>query len=220
MFELRNSPQRTRTYNDHSGFTMRLTVLTSLTAVTFALSACASIQKSSIQEIEVITPGVQGAYCELTTPKNNYIVVTPGKTSVNRSQETMTVTCSKKPHFPEVSVKIVPRFLEVTEDNILNLGIGALYDYANGAVNGYPKRVVVDLTGHNAHDYGEPARMEFRPSPALTNHHDDEKLIKAHDDHGRMHDMKMETAPSAPISLKAGGAPEKHVPTLITRPAH
>lgn len=103
-----------------------------------ALAGCATITKGVTQNIAINTPGAPGATCQLSSSAiGNRTVVTPAVITVDKSQESIAVRCTKACF--QDGVGIVGSEMEVmTAGNILVGGvIGLGVDAASGAMNKY-----------------------------------------------------------------------------------
>lgn len=110
-----------------------------------SLGGCASVTSGTSQDISVVTPGVTGAQCSLTSPDGNYNVTTPGTLTVSKSKHDISVNCAKQGYHDGVAV-IPSNFEGMTLGNILIGGIvGVGIDAASGAMNEYPNAVQVHM---------------------------------------------------------------------------
>ena len=114
----------------------------------FALStgACATIVDGTSQEITVSTVPT-GAACDLKREGATLaaIPVIPGTITVSKSQNSITVTCTKEEHL-DASEILSATFGGTTIGNILLGGvIGVLIDASSGANNKYPSSVSLAL---------------------------------------------------------------------------
>jgi hypothetical protein len=111
-----------------------------------ALSGCASMIDKSIQIVQVETPGVVGADCELETSKNRYRVITPETVQLERSTETLHVLCKKARYYPaslDVESSVHPAHTLI---NVFNGMIpGTAYDFATRSVYDYPHTISVPM---------------------------------------------------------------------------
>jgi hypothetical protein len=124
---------------------MRLVVLALLGA--FALAACASITKGTTQIVAVNTPGVAGVTCTLTSPAiGSQVVVTPGTVMLEKSKESVAVSCKKECYVDGGGV-IASNMEAMTAGNIILGGvIGLGVDAASGAMNKYTPEIQVVMT--------------------------------------------------------------------------
>ena len=109
-----------------------------------SLTACSTITGSgSNQSISVQTYAangneVDGVKCDMTNDEGTWFVVTPGSTSVHRSNKDLQVAC-KKTGLDVGSASVVSRTKGNMFGNILlGGGIGAVIDHNNGTAYEYP----------------------------------------------------------------------------------
>jgi hypothetical protein len=121
---------------------MRTALLVLLGA--FALAACATITRGTTQTVAVNTPGVPGATCTLTsTAIGSLLVVTPGTISLEKSQESVAVRCTKECYMEGGGV-IASNMEAMTAGNIILGGVVGLgVDAASGAMNKYTPEIQV-----------------------------------------------------------------------------
>lgn len=110
------------------------------------LAGCGTMIDKPYQEVTVVTPDVEGADCILSTETQEYRIITPGSTMVERSPRKMTVTCEKA-HYFDATVKVDSRLhMGWGALNVLNGVVpGAAYDTASGAIYAYPDEIVLDM---------------------------------------------------------------------------
>lgn len=123
---------------------MRIVVIALLA---IALAACATIVKGTTQVVAVNTPGVPGATCTLTSSAiGSRVIVTPGTTSLEKSQESVSVRCTKECYVDGAGV-ITSNMEGMTAGNIILGGvIGLGIDAASGAMNKYTPEIQVVMT--------------------------------------------------------------------------
>lgn len=125
---------------------MRAAILSaSMALALLLLPSCATIVKGTTQTIAINTPGVAGARCQLRSGAVGSIeVVTPATLTVEKSQESITVRCSKECY--QDGAGVVTSFTEgMAAGNVIAGGvIGLGVDAATGAMNKYaPETVIV-----------------------------------------------------------------------------
>ena len=111
------------------------------------LSACSTITSGTTQPFKVLTPGAEGAKCELVDSKEGRWIIssTPETREITKGDGPLTVTCSKS-GFKTASVDVAEGFAGATLGNvILGGGIGLVVDAASGAAQEYPDEVTVWL---------------------------------------------------------------------------
>ena len=110
-----------------------------------ALPSCATIVKGASQTIAINTAGVPGAKCQLRSGAIGSVeVVTPATLTLEKSQESITVHCTKQCF--QDGAGVVTSFSEgVAAGNIIAGGvIGLGIDAATGAMNKYaPETIIV-----------------------------------------------------------------------------
>ena len=107
---------------------------------------CASVIKGSTQSIAISTPPTTGATCELSSGQGNWMVVSPGVATVDKSKEDIQARCTK-PGWGDAVATIPSNFEGWTVGNILLGGvIGLGVDAATGAINDYPHTFQIPMT--------------------------------------------------------------------------
>lgn len=111
-----------------------------------AVAGCATITKGTTQTISINTPGAAGASCTLTASGSNKVVITPAVLTVEKSQQSIAVRCTKECF--QDGAAVVASFTEgMTAGNILLGGvIGLGVDAASGAMNHYADETLVVMT--------------------------------------------------------------------------
>jgi hypothetical protein len=109
-----------------------------LLALVIAFGGCATITRGVTQNIAINTPGAPGATCQLTSGAiGNRTVVTPAVLTVDKSQESIVVRCSKE-CFQDGAGVIVSNIEGMTAGNIILGGVVGLgVDAVSGAMNKY-----------------------------------------------------------------------------------
>lgn len=102
------------------------------------LCACATLVKGTTQQIALNTPGVPGASCTLVSSAiGTKIVTTPATLVLDKSQDSIAVTCKKECYQDGVAI-IASNTEAMTAGNIIAGGvIGLGVDAASGAMNKY-----------------------------------------------------------------------------------
>jgi hypothetical protein len=119
-----------------------------LCAVLFA--GCSTITTGTTQPVSVVTPGADGATCELTSPEVGTVtVVTPAQAVLPKSQHSVRVFCRKE-CYTEGQGIINSTFEEMTAGNLLVGGVvGVAVDASSGAMNRYDNRVEIAMNRVN-----------------------------------------------------------------------
>jgi hypothetical protein len=111
------------------------------------LPSCATIVKGTTQTIAINSPGVAGARCQLRSGAIGTVdVVTPATVTLEKSQENITVHCTKECF--QDGAGIVTSFTEgLAAGNIIAGGvIGLGIDAASGAMNKYAPETIIVMT--------------------------------------------------------------------------
>ena len=111
------------------------------------LPSCATIVKGTMQTIAINTPGAAGARCQLRSGAIGTVdVVTPATVTLEKSQENITVRCTKECF--QDGAGIVTSFTEgLAAGNIIAGGvIGLGIDAASGAMNKYAPETIIVMT--------------------------------------------------------------------------
>lgn len=150
-------------------------------ALLLLLTGCSYAFDESTQEIEIVTPGENGAVCYMYVDGLRYRVHPPTKTIITKSREDLIIDCLA-PGNRRNKVVIEAGYAEHAKQNVLNGGIGAVWDAASGALYQYPTIIPVDFTNtpiqpmplpaHNNPDIRQPEDYpleEFSPSKPRMN---------------------------------------------------
>jgi hypothetical protein len=111
------------------------------------LPSCATIVKGTTQTIAINSPGAAGARCQLRSGAIGTVdVVTPATVTLEKSQENITVHCTKECF--QDGAGIVTSFTEgLAAGNIIAGGvIGLGIDAASGAMNKYAPETIIVMT--------------------------------------------------------------------------
>jgi len=130
-----------------------------------ALNGCASISAGQFQDITVVTPGAENAYCLLYTGVGVYKVNNGETIQITKSDEDMKAEC-----YATDNRKLTMNVdLDAEDSGLLNIANGVLpglaYDHFSKALYKYPEVIVADF--HNVPAKGfEPAyHAKDRMSP-------------------------------------------------------
>ena len=104
----------------------------------FGLAGCATITKGTSQSIAIVTPGVTGATCTLTSEAHgSRVVSTPATLVVEKSKDNINVVC-KKACYNDGAGVVVSGTEAMAAGNIIVGGpIGLGIDAVSGALNKY-----------------------------------------------------------------------------------
>lgn len=110
------------------------------------LAGCSTLTTGTTQTVSVVTPGAEGANCELFSPEIGTInVVTPAQVVLSKSQHSVRVTCRKE-CFAEGRGLINSSMEEMTAGNILIGGVvGVAVDASSGAMNKYDPQAQIAM---------------------------------------------------------------------------
>lgn len=136
-----------------------------------ALTGCASMSGPKTQTIAVQTiqdhKEVEDAGCVIANGVGRWFVTTPGKITINKNVDDLTVECSKE-DVGAGSETIVSKANAGLWGNILVGGpIGYVVDRKSGAGYDYPQTIIVVLKKENP--FEEPALKEAGTEKAMTN---------------------------------------------------
>lgn len=110
----------------------------------FGLSACASMTDTPNQQVQVLTPGAEGAKCTLTTDYAKYVVHPPETIFMRRMQEPLKIRCLA-PGNRERTTFAYPQKNGTALGNVITGGISAIYDHFSGALYKYPSPITIDF---------------------------------------------------------------------------
>lgn len=127
---------------------MKNLALAALFPILLVGAGCSSITGSTIQNFSIQTVDkdakeVKGAACELTNSKGKWFVSTPGSTTINRSNDNLTVVCQKDGSEPGRASVVSATKGSMFGNIIFGGGIGAIVDHNNGSAYEYPSFVQV-----------------------------------------------------------------------------
>jgi hypothetical protein len=110
------------------------------------LAGCSTLTTGTTQAVSLVTPGADGASCELTSPEIGTVnVVTPAQVMLSKSQHSVRVQCRKE-CFTDGQGIINSNFEEMTAGNILVGGVvGVVVDASSGAMNKYDPHVQIAM---------------------------------------------------------------------------
>ena len=198
-----------------------------------SLSACAYLIDTSIQKIEIETPGAHNAWCFVYVDDLKHKVTPPQIINIGKSRKDLQIDC-EAPGNRKQSVTIPAKVTTTAVANVTNGVIpGAAWDAASGALFRYPDKVSIDFTNippsthllpaHNRPDIKQPEEYdleEFLPStprlnrdkyhvPVEVQQRTRGQAVQASPFIGSGTDKygKGGTAPSIPSSSNASGAP-------------
>ncbi|CAJ8618513.1 Uncharacterised protein [Burkholderia pseudomallei] len=142
----------------------RITVLAASACFAVLTTGCATVTGGTTQTVSVKTQkntvDVAGADCVLSNSRGTYKVTTPGKVTVHRAKDDLSVSCTMEGEAPALtSVKSSNRGGAMAA-NIVMFGIGAVVthgiDKATGGAYAYPDDIMVSF-GKNAESQGAAA---------------------------------------------------------------
>ena len=148
---------------------MKASTLAAIAACGVALSGCATIIKGTSQSIAITTPPTSGAQCTLSSREGNWMVITPGVVTVEKSKEDILAHCTK-PGWQDGVATIPSDFEGWTIGNILGFPlVGLGVDAATGAINNYPHAFQIPMIPGNS-SVSEAAPSVEPPAPAQRPH--------------------------------------------------
>jgi hypothetical protein len=122
------------------------------------VSGSGSTQPLSVQTFAADGTDLDGARCDMTNDEGTWFVLTPGSTTVHRSNKDLQVTC-KKAGVDVGTANVVSRTKGNMWGNIiLGGGIGAIVDHNNGTAYEYPTLIKIFMGRANQ-------RIEAQPEP-------------------------------------------------------
>lgn len=139
----------------------RITVLAAFVYFAVLTTGCATLTGGTTQTVSMKTQkdavDIAGADCVLSNSKGTYKVTTPGKVTVHRAKDDLSVSCTREGEAPALtSVKSSNRGGAMAA-NIVMFGIGAVVthgiDKATGGAYAYPDDITVAF-GKNAASEG------------------------------------------------------------------
>jgi hypothetical protein len=133
-----------------------LNMVGAMVALGIALSGCASITQGTTQSIAISTPPITGAQCTLSSSQGNWVVMTPGIATVQKSKDDIQARCTKE-GYQDAATIIPSNFEGWTVGNILFGGIiGLGVDAATGAINEYPNSFQIPMVPEQGQGGGPP----------------------------------------------------------------
>lgn len=139
-------------------FTSRVFLIASI----LSLSSCGYAFESSNQEITVLTPGAQNAYCDAYVEKLRYQIHPPQTLNIHKSDQPMILKCVA-PGNRRVELEVPAK---VSARAVWGSPAGMAWDYASKSLHQYPNVVAVDFSQvpivpeeqpkHNAPDIQSP----------------------------------------------------------------
>lgn len=124
---------------------MRFSRPLAIVLVSFALTGCAAMSGSSVQRVEFITQDIIGADCRAENSKYAYNIYTPDIVTLERSFDTLTVTCRKEGYktvITEIPAKINPKTYRNAWHGFIP---GFAYDTGARTVSKYPDTVIIQM---------------------------------------------------------------------------
>lgn len=116
-------------------------------AVVFAVAACSTLEKGSLQDVTLTTPGATDTRCFVRNNRFLYVINPPRRFQVEKSDTAYIVTCLA-PGNRRKTVTLPSYYDERSNQNLYNGYVpGAAVDLASGAIFHYPDQVIVDFTG-------------------------------------------------------------------------
>ena len=134
-------------------------------------TGCASITGTTIQAVSVQTVDtagkeVVGGACELNNNKGKWFITTPGSTTINRSNDNLSVLCRKDNYDPGRASVVSATKGSMFGNIIFGGGIGAIVDHNNGAAYEYPAFFQVQMGSSKLIDVTKPEGQQIVVLPA------------------------------------------------------
>ena len=110
------------------------------------LSGCNTHVEKPYQNVQVVTPGLEGADCILKSKNRQYRAVTPVTLMIERSDETLYVTCTKANY--KTATQSVPSKISMWRSsyNVVNGVVpGTAWDIANNSIYAFPDVISVPM---------------------------------------------------------------------------
>lgn len=123
---------------------MKYSALLSFSVLSLSLAGCAFVQDSSIQDIEIRTPGAEGTVCMVYVNKLEYKVRPPTTLNVSKSKEDLVIDCLA-PGNRRKEVYIGAQINPAVYGNAITAGVTAAWDSLSGAAYIYPSLIEVSF---------------------------------------------------------------------------
>lgn len=144
-------------------------------AALVTLSGCNTYVEKAYQNVQVVTPGIDGADCTLKSKRHEYRTVTPATVMIERSDETLYVSCTKANY--KTGTLSAPSKISMWRSgyNVVNGVVpGTAWDVANNSIYAFPDVISVpmefDQAAYDAaHDDPRriPVPMQKKPVPEM-----------------------------------------------------
>ncbi|CAJ3336862.1 hypothetical protein [Burkholderia pseudomallei] len=129
----------------------RITVLAASACFAVLTTGCATVTGGTTQTVSMKTQkdavDIAGADCVLSNSKGTYKVTTPGKVSVHRAKDDLSVKCTKDGEADATTTVKSSHRTGAMVGNILLLGVASFalegVDRADGAAYAYPDDIMV-----------------------------------------------------------------------------
>lgn len=154
----------------HSHYFMAVSLVALVT-----LSGCNTYVEKPYQNIQVVTPGLEGADCVLKSKNHEYRTITPSTLMVERSDESLYVTCTKA-NYKTGTLRVESKVsMWRSGYNVVNGVVpGTAWDIANNSIYDFPHVISVpmefdQLAYDAAHDDARrvPVPMQKKPVPEI-----------------------------------------------------
>lgn len=159
-------------------FTHKFSSRILLAASVLSLASCGYAFESSNQEVTVLTPGAQNAYCDAYIEKLRYQIHPPQTLNMHKSDQPMILKCVA-PGNRRIELDVPAK---VSARAVWGSPAGMAWDYASKSLFQYPSVIAVDFSQvpavaeeppkHNAPDIQAPETHdleEIKPSTPLLN---------------------------------------------------
>lgn len=118
--------------------------LVSAALAAIMLAGCSSVVDTPNQQVQVLTPGAEGAKCTIKNDTIRYIAHPPETVFMRRVDAPLTVTCDA-PGNRTKTIVVYPKLNTSTLGNVTTAGLGSVYDYFSGAIHDIPSPIIVDF---------------------------------------------------------------------------
>ena len=113
------------------------------------ISGSGSTQPISVQTFQSDGSQLDGARCEMTNDEGTWFVITPGSTSVHRSNKDLQVVCRKTGTDVGTAAVVSRTKGNMWGNVLLGGGVGAIVDHNNGSAYDYPGLISIYMGRSN-----------------------------------------------------------------------
>ena len=132
------------------------------------ISGSGSTQPISVQTFQSDGSQLDGAKCEMTNDEGTWFVITPGSTTVHRSNKDLQVVC-RKTGVDVGTASVVSRTKGNMWGNVLlGGGVGAIVDHNNGSAYDYPGLISIYMGRSNQKIDETSPQASYTTTPGTT----------------------------------------------------